>query len=291
MTEATATTVDALLREARARLRAGGAPSPDLDARLFVSDALGLDAAGLILKGGETVPDAIRALVAARVARRLQSEPAHRILGRRAFYAHEFKLSPATLEPRPDTEILVDLCRPVIEAAIAETGVCRFVDVGTGSGAIAVSLLALYPEARAEAVDISAEALATAMENAAAAGVAARMVPLLGDHLAPVRGAVDLVVSNPPYIPSAEIATLAPEVREHDPRAALDGGPDGLRSYRALAAGARQVLGGRGHVAVEIGAGQGDDVVGLFAARGFAAVERARDLAGIERALLFRCET
>ncbi|KAB0677077.1 peptide chain release factor N(5)-glutamine methyltransferase [Aureimonas leprariae] len=277
-----------LLAAARLRFADGGVASPELDARLLVAEAFGVDAARLFLAKELPAAAAGRDRLAGFVARRLAGEPVHRILGRRAFYAHDFQLSPDTLEPRPDTEALVDLARAPITECIGHKGRCIVADIGTGTGAIAVSLLALFPEAEAVATDISAGALATAAANAGAAGVAARFRVRLGDHLLALDRPVDVIVSNPPYIPSGDIAALQREVREHDPLRALDGGPDGLRSYRAIANGGRDALLPGGAVAVEIGIGQERDVAAIFAEQGFALETSARDLGGTERALLFR---
>ena len=253
-----------------------------------MADALGLDAAGLVLEARRAVDEAAAVLVAARTARRAGGEPVHRILGRRAFYEHEFRLSPETLEPRPDTETLVDLCRDAFAEVIARQGSCRFADVGTGSGVIAVSLLALFPQATAVATDIAPGALATARDNARSAGVAERFHPVAMDHLSALAMPVDVVVSNPPYIRSAEIAELSPEVRDFDPRAALDGGADGLRSYHAIARQSAGCLAPDGHVLVEIGGGQRGDVAALFQGQGLVLAASAYDLRGVERALWFR---
>lgn len=212
----------------------------------------------------------------------------HRILGRRAFYAHDFALSAETLEPRPDTEVLVDLCRRPFAEIIARKGFCRFADVGTGTGAVAVSLLALFPCSTALAIDIAAGALLTARGNAESAGVAERFHPVAMDHLSAASASLDLVVSNPPYIRSADIAGLSREVRDFDPRLALDGGADGLRSYRAIARQCAGCLIAPGHAVVEIGCGQRDDVVALFADHGLVLAASAEDLGGVERALWFR---
>ncbi|WP_235919410.1 peptide chain release factor N(5)-glutamine methyltransferase [Aureimonas psammosilenae] len=280
--------LSAVLSDARRRFAEAGLETPDLDARILVADALGLDRAALFLREREPVDAATRALVDARIERRLAGEPVYRILGRRSFFDHEFRLSPATLEPRPDTEALVELCRAPIAERIEREGRCVLVDVGTGTGAIAVSLLALFPEAHAIATDISAEALETAAMNAREAGVGERFRPVLCDHLAGVEEPVGLIVSNPPYIPTAEIAALSREVRDHDPILALDGGADGLQSYRRIAKDSGRVLATDGEIALEIGAGQGADVENIFAAQGFELIRRASDLGGVERALLFR---
>ncbi|KQT54021.1 hypothetical protein ASG54_18730 [Aureimonas sp. Leaf460] len=271
-----------------ARRRLAGIAGGDLDARLLVADAAGLDAAGLILRGGDAVLPQVAALVETRLRRRLAGEPTHRILGRRAFYAHDFALSPDTLEPRPDTEVLVDLCRPAVERHIAARGSCFFADLGTGSGAIAVSLLALYPGAEAIGVDLSPGALETAAKNAEAAGVGARFRPLLSDYGRAIEGPLDLIVSNPPYIPTNEIPGLSAEVRKFDPILALDGGADGLTAYRRIAEDAARLLRADGDVLVEMGQGQASDVTECFEKQSFELVASARDLAGIERALAFR---
>lgn len=265
--------------------------TPDLDARLLMADALGCDAAGLILQAEKAAGVALVERLEARIGRRLRGEPVHRILGRRAFYDHEFALSPETLEPRPDTEILVDLCRGPIEAACAARGTCLLVDVGTGTGAIAVSLLAAYPGLVAVAVDLSFGALATARANARASGVGERFLPVASDYLAALAGPFDLVVSNPPYIPSLVIDGLTREVRDFDPRLALDGGADGLDAYRALSLQSAPRLAARGQVLVEIGKGQGDDVAELFRTGGLVLAASAADLSGTTRALRFERAT
>ncbi|MCE7029751.1 peptide chain release factor N(5)-glutamine methyltransferase [Jiella avicenniae] len=278
---------------ADSRGAAGGTPeisTPDLDARLLTAEAAGLSPGEVHRASGQVVAPLAAERLEAFLARRVAGEPVHRIIGRRAFYEHEFTLSAETLEPRPETEILVEVARPFVETAIADRGECLFVDVGTGSGAIAVSLLALYGRARAVAIDVSSGALATARRNAEAAGVAGRFLPVACDHLAALGGAVDLVLSNPPYIPTRDIDGLSPGVRRHDPRLALDGGPDGLDAYRAIADGAARVLLPGAAVVVEIGIGQAEDVEAIFAARGIAGPGRTRDLAGIERVVSMRSQ-
>jgi release factor glutamine methyltransferase len=264
--------------------------NPEADARLMLAAVLGCEAGGLILRSGEAVDPAATARLGAMTARRLQGEPVHRILGRRAFYAHDFALSAETLEPRADTEALVELCRAPIEAVFAERGACRLADVGTGTGAIAVSLLALYPALRVVAVDLSPGALVTARGNAEAAGVAARFHAVASDYLSAVAAPLDIVVSNPPYIPSGDIAGLSREVRDFDPHLALDGGSDGLDAYRALADQALRVLRRPGHAVLEIGQGQASEVCEIFSRNGLVLAATKDDLAGITRALWFRRE-
>ncbi|NDV88679.1 peptide chain release factor N(5)-glutamine methyltransferase [Aurantimonas aggregata] len=279
---------EALLQPAAARLRAGGAVTPDLDARLLLAEAAGMPASAMHRHALLAASPDLPARFAAFLERRLAGEPVHRIIGRRAFYDHEFLLSPDTLEPRPDTEILVDEASEAVAASIAVTGQCVFADIGTGTGAIAVSLLALHEAATALATDISEAALVTARQNAEAAGVARRMLPVRMDYLAGLAGPLDLLVSNPPYIPHHDIASLAREVRDHDPLRALDGGADGLVAYRSIAEFAAAVVRVGGEVIVEIGIGQGPSIEEIFRDKGFVFVRTAKDLGGKDRVLRFR---
>ena len=272
------------VREAAARLHETS-ETPDLDARLLARDAFGLDAAGLVMMGLQSAePDALRRF-RAMVERRASGEPVHRILGRRGFYEHEFELSPETLEPRPDTEILVELAAKAIRMRGKPD--LTFADLGTGSGAIAVSLLALFPQSRCVAVDLSKGALATARRNAVSAGVGSRFEAATGDMLDAVDGPLDMLVSNPPYIPTSEIERLSPDVRRHDPMLALDGGADGLDAYRTIADQLRRRPDRIGDVLLEIGAGQGPDVEAIFAQSGYVLRETGADLLGHMRALWF----
>lgn len=280
MAESSRPTLAQELAAARRQLEASS-PSPALDVRLLASAAFGLDAAGLLLRGGEPADEEGLARLRQTIGQREAGRPVHRILGRRSFYAHDFELSPDTLEPRPDTEIVVELAaRTLHERGRADAVMA---DLGTGSGAIAVSLLALFPQALCVAVDLSQGALATARRNAEAAGVGSRFLPVVGDYLAAVGGPLDLVVSNPPYIRTGDIATLSRDVRSHDPILALDGGADGLDAYRAIASGV--AMRSTWDVVLEIGAGQRDEVAAIFANAGYGLVETADDLAGHVRAL------
>jgi release factor glutamine methyltransferase len=281
-------TIGQLIADTRRRLAESGIAESDLDSRLLLLFALDLDSAGLILHEHSVAPSEERLRLETIVTRRLAGEPVHRIIGHRAFYAHDFVLSPETLEPRPDTEVLVDLSRQPIEELLAARGKCQLVDIGTGSGIIAISLLALYPKLEAIALDISPGAVSTARENAAAAGVEDRFFGLVGDYLSALSGPIDVIVSNPPYIPSAVIAGLAREVREHDPMRALDGGADGLDAYREIAAQAANLLVPDGHALMEIGQGQASDVCNIFGQRGLDLAASAEDLSGTVRALWFR---
>jgi release factor glutamine methyltransferase len=229
----------------------------------------------------------------ALVVRRLAGEPVARILGEKEFYGLSFQLNEATLVPRPETELLVDLALDCLRGR----GDASVLDLGTGTGCIPIAILANAPQVRAVAIDLSVRALEAAWENANRLGVGERLELVEGSWFAPLppcgegresgeTGRFDLIVSNPPYIESATIPTLAPDVRNHDPRLALDGGPDGLAPYRVIATGAAAHLTPGGVLMVEIGASQGRAVVALFAAAGFVDIAIHKDLAGLDRVVI-----
>jgi release factor glutamine methyltransferase len=281
------TTLAELLRTARTRLTASGATDAQLDGRTLVEHLTGTTRLDAISRP-DTPIDAITAdKVMRAIDRRAAGEPVHRILGAREFYGLSLALSPDTLEPRPDTEALVELALPHAQATVAATGHCRILDLGTGTGAIALALLSAVPQASAVLTDISRDALATAAANAEQFGLHDRAETVQSDWFASVTGLFDLIVSNPPYIPTADIATLERDVRDFDPHRALDGGPDGLDPYRIIAAGGLAHLAPGGYIAVEIGAGQKDDVVSLFDNAGLELAATRHDLGGHERALIF----
>lgn len=280
-----------LHRDARQRLAAAGISSPDVDARLLVEHSTGTTRTDGIARGDQAVAAEAIATLDAALVRRIAGEPVHRIIGSREFYGLALSLSPGTLEPRPDTETLVDALLPQVGEAIERSGACRILDLGTGTGAIALALLSQAPRATAVGVDRSQDALATAQRNAEALGLAERFRTLRSDWFSAVHGKYHVIAANPPYIQSQEIADLAREVRLHDPRAALDGGPDGLDAYRAIAAGADRHLEHDGIIGLELGQGQLADVSRLFEKAGYGLRESRRDLGGIERVALFsRCE-
>lgn len=281
------TTLSDLHRSARARLIGAGISEAALDARVLVEDLTGTTRTDLMARPEMVIPADIVATLDAAVARRTAGEPVHRILGAREFYGLRLALSPDTLEPRPDTEALVELALPVVQAACARSGACRILDLGTGTGAIALALVSAEPRARAVATDIAPGALATASQNADRLGLADRVEFVRSDWFASVIGTFDVIVSNPPYIASVAIETLSREVREHDPRRALDGGSDGLDPYQTIAQGVAAHLAPVGTVLVEIGAGQQRDVVALFGAAGLRPGDSRRDLGGHVRALSF----
>lgn len=274
-------------RNVRARLREAGIDEADLDARSLVLATTGLALTDLVARPDQPVAAADIARLDERVARRIAGEPVHRILGRRSFYGLELELSTDTLEPRPDTEILVDALRPHVERVIEGQGHCRILDLGTGTGAICLALLSLYPQAQGTGTDIARGALLTAVANARRLGVAERFVAVESDWYSAVDGRFDIIASNPPYIRSGEIESLSVEVRAHDPLRALDGGPDGLAAYRAIAAGASSHLTPGGIVGVEIGYDQHSAVADLFEAQGLALLEARTDLGSRDRILVF----
>lgn len=274
-----ADTLASLLAAASARLT--GSDTPTLDARLLLQAAAGLSREDLILGPDRPLTPAQRDRFESFIARRVQHEPVSRILGEREFYGRVFTVTPDTLDPRPDTETIIEAALALMPKA------ARLLDLGTGTGAIAVTLLAERPDATGVATDLSPAALAVARENARRLGVAARLTLSEGSWFLPVAGAFDIILSNPPYIPAGDIAGLSPEVRNFDPSLALSGGTDGLDPYRIIAVGAAAHLAAGGHVLVEIGAGQAEDVAAIFVGHGFRPAGRHRDLGGHARCLVF----
>lgn len=261
------------LRQAAARLAQAGVADATGDARLLLVHALALPRHHLSAAlSAPLPPEALRRFDTALAARAAR-QPVSQILGRRAFWKHEFRVTRDTLDPRPETEALV-------EAALAEP-FASVLDLGTGTGAILISLLAERPGARGTGTDISPAALAVARENAATIGVCADFIE--SDWFASIAGCFELIVSNPPYIALSEMAGLAPEVRDWEPRTALTDGGDGLSAYRAIAAGAGAHLAPGGRLMVEIGPTQGAAVAGLMLAAGLAAPRVLRDLDGRDR--------
>ena len=269
-------------------LRKRGLDTPELDARVLVAHALGLDHAALAGQGDRILSPAEADVVAALAARRLAREPVARIFGVKEFWGLALCLNAATLVPRPETET-------VVEAALAAinhdrgVSVLRVADLGTGSGALLFALLTELPAAHGIGTDVSSAALGCARANAAALGLCHRASFIACDYGAALKGPFDLVVSNPPYVVHDDIAMLAPEVRDFDPHAALDGGPDGLAAYRAIAADVRRLLSPDGILVLELGAGQLGAVTKLLATAGLAAAGPPRhDLAGVARVLLVK---
>jgi len=278
--------VEAARRALAARFKSAGIDSAELDARLLVGAALGLDLTGLVAAANRTLTPDESTHLEAFAARRLIGEPVARILGYKEFWGLPFRLSAATLVPRPDTETVVELALEIYQKLPSSASESRIADIGTGSGAILLALLHEIEGAFGVGTDISLEALRTASSNAADLGLRERAAFIACDFGAALRGGFDLIVSNPPYIRSSDIPGLAAEVRDHDPRAALDGGADGLDAYRALISQAADLLSPGGALIVEAGQGQSGPIETLMAAAGLTTREAAKtDLAGIPRAV------
>lgn len=266
------------------KFRAARIESPELDARVLVGHATGLDHSGLAAAARACLdPDQIGRLEEL-AARRIAGEPVARIVGVKEFWGLPLKITSATFVPRPETETVVEAALAAIDAAGTRRRHLRIADLGTGSGAILLALLSELPCAFGIGTDISPEALAVARENAARLGLSARAAMVATDFGACLADRFDLVVTNPPYVATADIATLAPEVR-CDPFHALDGGADGLAAYRAIAADAVRLLAPHGHIVLELGAGQEEAVTKLLRQAGLAVAPAWRDLNGIARAL------
>lgn len=283
-----ADTIDSLLAEMRTALRQADFDDPAQEARILVGGLLGLTPTKLMSRGGDVVAADKVALIRAGIARRLAREPLHRILGARDFYGLTLSLSPETLEPRPDTETLVEAMLPHVQATVARVGQCRILDLGTGTGAICLALLSAVAEATGVGVDLSKDALSTASANAQAHGLSDRFRAVQSDWFEKIDGRYHIIVSNPPYIRSEIIDALDPEVRLFDPLLALDGGAEGLDAYRIIAARAAVFLEDEGVIGLEIGFDQKDSVTQIFRDEGFERTAFLRDLGGNDRVLVFR---
>ncbi len=277
-----ATRRDAALAEIEARLRQVGVEAPAREAALLLRRAAGLSAAALIASPQAPLGKAAER-VEAFAARRAAGEPLSRIEGARGFWGQEFAITPDVLDPRADTETLVEAALAAMAARRTEA--LRVLDLGVGSGAILCALLGEWACATGVGVDVSPAAVAIARANVAALGLAARAEIFVGRWTEGLDGVFDVIVSNPPYIPTRALAGLAPEVRDYDPPLALDGGADGLDAYRALAPDIVRLLAPQGRFFLEIGAGQGDDVAAILARAGLTVTIRRPDLAGIERVI------
>jgi release factor glutamine methyltransferase len=264
--------------------RARGIDSPELDARVLIGHALGLDHAALAVRAHQPLSAEQQSAIAALARRRLAHEPVARITGTKEFWSLPLRVSEATLVPRPDTETVVAAALRALDARGPRSRPWRIADIGTGSGAIALALLTELPNAFAVATDISAAALAVARENSRRLGVS-RAAYLVCDMASALSGLFDLMVSNPPYIPTGDLDRLAPEVRLFDPPVALDGGGDGLHWYRALATSAAPLLARNGILVVELGKDQAEPVAALIAAAGLAPMAPQSDLNGVPRVL------
>lgn len=280
---AEALTVGRLLEVSSARLAAAGIAKPRREARLILALALGIEPAQVLGWPERLVEPGLAAAAESLIARRAEGEPISRLRGRREFWSLDFALSPNTLDPRPDSETL-------ITAALADVpdraAPLRVVDFGTGTGCLLLALLSELPRAGGIGIDISPGAVAVAEGNAAALGLASRAEFRIGNWDTGIDGRADVILANPPYIPTNEVGRLPREVLAFDPWVALDGGPDGLSAYRSLGAAIRGLLRPAGKAYIEIGAGQGLQVARVFGEAGLTVTAVRRDLAGIERCVV-----
>ena len=277
-------TLDQLLNGAAARLHEAGCLDSRTDARMLLAAALGCDTAGLISRLRDVADAAEAERFEAFIGERMSGKPVHRILGRREFFGREFVLNEAALEPRPDTELLVET---VLADWRGQKGEISFCEVGTGSGAVCITLLCEIANAVATGTDISARALECTKANADRLLTSGRLELVETDCLEGVSGPFSFIVSNPPYIPSGDIAGLDREVREHDPLIALDGGKDGLDFYRKLLSQAQSCLVPGGRVYLETGHDQHAGIERIAAAGGWNLVSALNDLAGLPRTMVF----
>ena len=276
-------TVADFLNDAARVLREAGNTDPRREARLLLAHTEKVTVEVLIAYPERVLSDGDRAMAA--VERRAAGEPVSRIIGRRAFWKDEFLIGRETLDPRPDTETVIE---EVLDLMPDPMRVRRILDLGVGSGCLLLSLLREYPAAMGLGVDISQGAAAATLENARELGMRDRVETIVGSWFDGVSGRFDLIVSNPPYIPSGDIAALEREVRDHDPRRALDGGDDGLGCYRAIVPAAKRHLEPGGVLAFEVGEGQAAAVSSFCMKEGFSHIHVRRDLAGIERCVSAR---
>ncbi|PWR24833.1 peptide chain release factor N(5)-glutamine methyltransferase [Zavarzinia aquatilis] len=279
-------TIKSLVQDAVLRLRLSGVEGPRRDAELIVGHVLGLERASVIARGDDPVEPAAAARIEALAAERAGRRPMAQILGRREFWSLNFKVTEATLDPRPDTETLVEAVLAVI--GLRRWQALRILDLGTGTGCILAALLTECPAAKGVGVDRSAAAAAVARENMSALELGGRATIVEGDWCADLSGPFDVIVSNPPYIPEADMARLAPEVRLFEPRAALTPGGDGLGAYRLIIGQVGAVAAPGAIVGFEVGIGQSEAVAALMVAAGLGPVTIRPDLAGIGRAVLGR---
>jgi len=284
---AEAATQGAALAAATARLAAAGVPAPRRDARLLLVRALDGGRETLLAAPETPLGGAAARAFETLLARRAAREPVSRILGRREFWSLEFRITPHTLDPRPDSETVVGAA---LERLPGAGDGLELLDLGTGCGALLLALLSERPGARGVGVDRSEGAARAARENARALGLAGRARFVVGDWGGALGGRFNLVVTNPPYVREADIAALEPEVARYEPRGALAGGGDGLAAYRALAPDLARLLKPGAVAALEIGAGRAAEVAAILKGAGLAVESAHRDLAGMVRCLVARRE-
>jgi release factor glutamine methyltransferase len=285
MTAAPAMTFGTALADATGRIAAGGVDTARLDARLLLAAATGRTVEQIVARPDTALSPRDADAFAALVERRVRREPVAQLLGHREFWSLDFLTTRDTLTPRPDTETVVETALALFPDRSADL---RILDLGTGTGCLLAALLSEYPAATGIGTDISPAAVAVAAGNLAAHGLAARAIVAVDCWDDSVDGVFDLIVSNPPYIATGELARLEPEVRVFEPRTALDGGADGLDAYRELAPRLARRLGRAGVAILEVGVGQADDVAAICAATDLSAHGRASDLAGRARCVVVK---
>ncbi len=278
-------TIGSALDDAAGALAAAGVDEPRRHARRLLAAALRLSAAEVFAYPERAVAPVEQDRAALMLGRMIAREPVSRIIGEREFWGLDFLLSAATLDPRPESETVVEA---VLARLPDRSAALRFLDLGTGTGCLLLALLSEFPQASGAGIDIAPGAARTARHNAELLGFGGRAGFAVGDWARAVVGPFDVVVANPPYIPTSAIAGLMPEVRDHDPDRALDGGADGLSAYRAIAADLPRLLRPGGLFAAEIGSGQADSVAAILARRALAIDGFAPDLAGIVRVVVAR---
>lgn len=265
------------------RLADAGVPEPRREARLILAHALGIEPVVVTGYPERRVPDAAR--YEELIARRAAREPLSHLTGRREFWSLDFEVTPATLDPRPDSETVIETALSV--SPNPDTAL-TILDLGTGTGCLLLALLSERPRAEGIGIDIDPAAVAVARRNADRLALSGRARFAVGDWGRALEGRFDLIISNPPYIPAADIAVLQREVSEYEPRRALDGGADGLDAYRALAGDVLRLLAPGGAAVYEFGLGQGDGVAEVVEGAGLAVEGFARDLAGRRRCIVCR---
>ncbi len=273
-------------QRAAALLAEAGIETPKRDARVLLLEAAGIDHAALLREPDQLLGEGAAARLDGFIERRLAREPVSRILGRREFWGLTLTVTSDVLDPRADTETLVAAAVDEIRERRDEP--LRILDLGTGSGALLCALLSEFPHGFGIGTDRSEAACRIARDNLAACGLGARGAIVRGDWGEALSGGFDLVVSNPPYVATPALAALAPEVRDYDPRSALDGGPDGLAADRAIAADLSRLCAPGGLAIVETGFDQADSAAACFRAAGWAPISLRRDLEGQPRALVLR---
>ena len=278
-------TIGSVLGEAARALATAGFDEPRRHARRLLAAALGLSAAELFAHPETALAPAQEGRVSQILRRVARREPLSRIIGKREFWGLEFLLSEDTLDPRPDSETLIEA---VLSRLADRTRDYRFLDLGTGTGCLLLALLSEFPGAIGVGIDIAAGAVRTARNNAALLGFGERAQFLVGDWVAAVAGRFDAVVANPPYIPTSAIPALMPEVRDYDPHRALDGGTDGFAAYDQIAADLPRLLVPDGLAVLEMGAGQADRVAAILRQKGLRVEGFTSDLGGVPRCILGR---